>query len=244
MKKKVTLLIAVFVVFLMVFGNPSKGFAVEQYTINLSDSNVEKFYDEEQGAVIAPFKASEHGLVPVSKDEYEKTTEIKENEDLENEFVVSEESNDELEFKPYADVDLRYWRYKEKSATKYYGDPIKVSATIKCTTSSCRVDKQTQATVSKSYSVNASSEIQAINYGASFNFTSAKSYSTTYSFTLKKGQSGYIAFKPYKRKSTGTLTQYSTMHGKISSKSAYGRSAIKMKTGEADGYYTFVFTKK
>lgn len=244
MKKKVTFLIIVSVVFLMIFGNPSKGFAAEQDTINLSDSNVEKFYDEEQDTVISPFKATENGLVPVSKDEYEKTTKIKENEDLENEFVVSEESNDEPEFKPYADVDLRYWRYKEKSATKYYGDPIKVSASIKCTASSCRVDKQWQASISKSYSVNASSEIRAINYGASFNFTSAKSSSSTYSFTIKKGQSGYVAFKPYKRKSTGTLTQYSTMHGKISSKSAYGRSAIKLRTGEADGYYLFVFTKK
>ncbi|QQD81360.1 hypothetical protein JD965_15940 [Bacillus siamensis] len=244
MKKKVAFLITFSVVCLMFFGNPTKGFAAEQDTINLSDSNVEKFYDEEQDAVIAPFKATENGLVPVSKDEYEKTTEIKENEDLENEFVVSEESNDEPEFKPYADVDIRSWFYTEKSSTKYYGDPIKVSASIKCTASSCRVDKQWQANISKSYSVNASSEIRAINYGASFNFTSAKSSSSTYSFTIKKGQSGYIAFKPYKRKSTGTLTQYSTMYGKMSSKSAYGRSAIKLRTGEADGYYTFVFTKK
>ncbi|BDG81096.1 MULTISPECIES: hypothetical protein [Bacillus] len=244
MKKKVAFLITVCVVCLMIFGNPTKGFAAEQNTINLSDSNVEKFYDEEQNAVIAPFKATENGLVPVSKDEYEKATKTTENEDLENEFVVSEENNDEPGFNAYADVDIRTWRYKEKSATKYYGNPIKVSASIKCTSSSCRVDKQWQATVSKSYSVNASSEIKAINYGASFNFTSAKSSSSTYSFTIKKGQSGYIAFKPYKRKSTGTLTQYSTMHGKISSKSAYGRSAIKLRTGEADGYYSFVFTKK
>lgn len=134
-----------------------------------------------------------------------------------------------------------FWKSYERicSRAKYYQ-----SIWFKCTSSSCRVDKQWQATVSKSYSVNASSEIKAINYGASFNFTSAKSSSSTYSFTIKKGQSGYIAFKPYKRKSTGTLTQYSTMHGKISSKSAYGRSAIKLRTGEADGYYSFVFTKK
>lgn len=40
MKKKVAFLITVCVVCLMIFGNPTKGFAAEQNTINLSDSSV------------------------------------------------------------------------------------------------------------------------------------------------------------------------------------------------------------
>ncbi|MGP7818208.1 DUF6060 domain-containing protein [Niallia sp. 01092] len=235
-KKFAVLLTALALGISLSFGTASKGYAAEEeQNINLSQPNVEKFYDEELGAEITPFKTTENGLVPVSEEEYKESTNLTEKEDLANEFISTDKTPQDPTITPYADVDLRTWVYKESSATKYYGNPIKVSASIDCTTSSCRVDKQWQATVSKSYSVSASSEIKAIDTGASFSLTSAKSSSSTYSFTINKGQAGYIVFKPYKRKSTGTLTQYSTVYGKIKSKSGYARSAIKLRTGEADG---------
>jgi hypothetical protein len=227
------------------FGSVSKGSAAEEeQNIDLTNPNVEKFYDEELDAEITPFKPTEDGLVPVSEEEYKKSTDLTEKENLEDEFTGGTEDSQGPTITPFADVDIRTWSYKENSATKYYGDPIKVSGSLDCNTSTCRVDKQWQANISKSYSVSASSEVKAINAGTSFTLTSASSSSSTYSFTINKGQAGYVVFKPYKRKSTGTLTQSSTMYGKIKSKSAYARSAIKLRTGEADGYYTFVYTKK
>lgn len=250
--KKFAVILSIFILGIWgLFGISTKGYAEEQNNVDLTDPSVEKFYDEELDAEISPFKVTENGLVPVSEEEYKESTRSTEEENLENEFIDSDENLEKLEITslnglvtPYSDVDIRTWHYKESSATKYYGDPIKVSAGLDCPTITCTVVKQWQATVSKSYSISSSAQIKAINTGASFNFTSAKSSSSSYSFTIKKGQAGYVVFKPRKRKSTGTLTQSSTMYGKISSKSAYGRSAIKLKTGESDGFYTFVYTKK
>ncbi|MCM3032971.1 hypothetical protein [Niallia sp. MER 6] len=199
------------------------------------------FYDEELKAEISPFIVTESGLIPVSEEEYKESTNISEVENLENEFIDNSESsvaklvttiNSNQTVTPYADIDWVTWRYKEKSATKYYGDSIKVSASIDCNTKTCRVDKQWSATVSKSYSASAKTEVKAIDVGASFTLTTAKSSSSTYSFTVNKCQAGYVAFKPYKRKSTGTLSQVSEMRGVLKSKSAYARSAIKLKSGE------------
>jgi hypothetical protein len=47
-------------------------------------------------------------------------------------------------------------------------------------------------------------------------------------------------FKPYKRKTTGILTQRNTYGSVLTSSSDYGRSPIKLSNGEADGYYIFI----
>ncbi|MEY8742417.1 hypothetical protein AB9M62_23440 [Bacillales bacterium AN1005] len=247
------MILSIFIVGMLGFS--PLGHAEEIQKVDVNAKGVATFYDEELKAEISPFKVTGDGLVPVSEEEYKESTNISEVENLENEFIDNSESpvsklvatnsiKSNQTVTPYADIDWVTWRYKEKSATKYYGDPIKVSASIDCNTKTCRVDKQWSATVSKSYSASAKTEVKAIDVGASFTLTTAKSSSSTYSFTINKGQAGYVAFKPYKRKSTGTLSQVSEMRGVLKSKPAYARSAIKLKTGEADGYYTFVYTKK
>jgi hypothetical protein len=229
----------------------STSLAAENNTgVDVNGDNVSKFYDEEIGAYITPFKNTDDGLVPISEGEYksqatEEEVAAREPEPFVQSFSVP--SKGQVSSKSVvtpSEIDYRWWKYKETSASKYYGSPIKVSATQTCTASTCSVAKKWEATISKAYSVTASTEIKAINTGASFTITSAKSDSSTYTFTIKKGQRGYVAFKPYKRKSVGTLTQYSNMYGKIKSKSANATSAIKLKSGEADGDYIFVYTKK
>ena len=94
--------------------------------------------------------------------------------------------------------------------------------------------------MSASYSVSATLEKNAIKANAGFTWVSSASDSSTYSFTLKNGDRGYIGFKPYLKKTYGTLKKYSNWDGLLSSKNAYGYSPKKTSSGEADGYYYFV----
>lgn len=210
----------------------------------------EKFFDSEFNAEIKAYKTTEDGLVPLTKEEYDRLTQ--ENEDLGTEFTgsnsnlknsiksVNKVNNNSL-ITPM-DIYYEYWKYFESSVTKYTGDPIKVTATIDCTTSGgCSISKAVSATVSASYSVSGANEIAAIKAGASFTWVNSATNTSTYTFSLAKGESGYIAFKPTKRKSTGTLKKYSNESGYLYSVSAYGRSAVKLSNGEADGIFTFVY---
>jgi hypothetical protein len=106
--------------------------------------------------------------------------------------------------------------------------------------STCRISKSVNVTVSASYSVSATAEKSAIKANAGFTWTNSASDTSTYSFTLSKGDKGYIGFKPYLRKTSGTLKKYSNWDGYLYSKSAYAYSPKKTSTGEADGYYYFV----
>ena len=105
------------------------------------------------------------------------------------------------------EVETTWWSYKQSSASYYTGSPIQTSANIKCPTQTCAVSRTSTATITKGYSTSASTEIKAINVGASFTITKATSAATTYSYTIKKGQAGYVVFYPKKRKSTGTSTE-------------------------------------
>jgi hypothetical protein len=106
--------------------------------------------------------------------------------------------------------------------------------------STCRISKSVNVTVSASYSVSATAEKSAIKANAGFTWTNSASDTSTYSFTLSKGDKGYIGFKPYLRKTSGTLKKYSNWDGYLYSKSAYAYSPKKTSTGEADGYYYFI----
>ncbi|MCL1631589.1 hypothetical protein M3N64_06450, partial [Sporolactobacillus sp. CPB3-1] len=135
------------------------------------------------------------------------------------------------------------YKYKEKKSTKYYGDRIKVSAWVKAGSKSALISHSVQysVTISASYSVTAGSQQSAIKHGASFTITSAKTNANTYGLYVSAHRTGAIYFKPYKRKTSGTLTQYNNYVGKVNSKSVYARSAIKLKSGEADGIYYIVY---
>lgn len=217
-------------------------------TFDLKENEVVKFYDPAIGAYITPLEVNGNEFQPTTQTEYYDTVgdtveASSEPEISPTETIVEGETVNPPITKdgPQYEIETYFWAFDESSAITYLGDPIKVSASINCTASQCRVDKQWNATVSKSYSVSGSREIKAINAGASFTFQTATSDSSTYSFTIKKGQKGHIAFQPRKKKSTGKLIKYSSTRGPLSSQSAYGRSAIKLKSGEADGEYIFIY---
>lgn len=190
-------------------------------------------WDEELQAYVIPLKSVNGTLQPVSPDIY-----------------LREISSTPIEIPEGSDFDevapdrayFEYWRYTPKSTSQVTGSARKVSADIYCNTSAgCRISKKVSTTVSASYSVSATAERNAIKANAGFTWVNSASDSTTYSFNLKKGQKGYIAFRPYLRKTSGTLKKYSNWDGLIYQKSAYAYSPKKTSSGEADGYYYFVF---
>lgn len=135
-----------------------------------------------------------------------------------------------------------YWKYTPTSTTSIVtGKTKKVTGDIGCTSSSCTLSKAVSVSVSASYSVSATAEKSAIKANAGFTWVSSANDSSTYSFTLKKGEKGYIGFKPYYKKTTGKLKKYSNWDGYLYSKSANAHSPKKTATGEADGLYYFVF---
>ncbi|MDW7618053.1 hypothetical protein SC499_26230 [Peribacillus simplex] len=212
----------------------------------------ERFYDPEFKAEISAYENTENGLVPLTQEEYKALNEEK--EEMESPEGTSanlfnRSSNPSVKSSTDGIVTpmdnyYEYWRYYESSVTTYTGNPIQVTSTIYCNTSGgCSISKSVSSTVSSSYSANVSTsaEKSAIQSGVSYTWVSSASDTSTYTFNLAKGNKGYIAFKPTKRKSSGTLKKYSNWDGFLYSKSAYCRNPVKLSNGEAKGVYTFIY---
>ncbi|WP_146553228.1 hypothetical protein [Rummeliibacillus sp. SL167] len=183
----------------------------------------ELFYDPEFNAEISAYANTEEGLVPLTQEEYNALNQEKEELELETSDDSSSVKNTDGIVIPM-DNYYEYYKYSESSVTTYTGDPIQVTSTISCNTSGgCSISKSVSSTVSSSYSanVNLSAEKSAIKSGVSYTWVSSASDTSTYTFSLKKGDKGYIAFKPSKRKSSGTLKKYSNWDGLLSSKERF-----------------------
>lgn len=188
-------------------------------------------YDKEIGKYVTPLKKVNGKLVPVSSTEYLNTI-----QNLESVVDILSINNQITPLDYY-----EYWRYSPSSTSTVTGSTKKVTSEIWCNTlPGCGISKSVGVTVSASYSVTATAEKDAIKANAGFTWTNSASDTSTYSFSLAYGDSGYIGFKPYLRKTTGTLKKYSNWDGYLYSKSAYAYSPKKTSSGEADGYYYFV----
>ncbi|MCY8102240.1 hypothetical protein P8881_05225 [Bacillus haynesii] len=214
---------------------------------NTAPTEPERFYDSEFDAEITAYENTENGLVPLTEEEYRSFTEEREVEEPDLEYPDTDEFNlsNPVISGDFKTQDYReYWKYSETKVTTYTGNPIQASSTIKCNTSGgCSVSKNISVTVSSSFSVNTQAEKKAIKAGVSYTWVNSATSSSTYTFKLKKGENGYIAFKPTKRKSTGKLKRYSNWDGYLYSKSAYCRNPVKLSNGEAKGTYVFVHKK-
>ncbi|MFN2746495.1 MULTISPECIES: DUF6060 domain-containing protein [Bacillus] len=204
----------------------------------------ERFYDPELDAEVTAYENTENGLIPLTEEEYKEFTQDKESEESEFPDLSTTSFNS---FKTASSGDFttqdyrEYWKYSESKVTTYTGNPIQVTSSINCNTSGgCHITKNVSATVSASFSVNSQAEKSAIKAGVSYTWVSSATDSSTYTFKLKKGERGYIAFKPTKRKSSGKLKRYSNWDGYLFSKSAYCRNPVKLSNGEAKGTYLFV----
>jgi hypothetical protein len=209
-------------------------------------------YDPTIGAYVTPLKKVNNKLVPVSKEEYlsaiSKTT-------IDNTpstnvtkpqrtspLSILSNSTSANDIRPLRDY-YEYWVYDETDWYETYGSTKKVTSTIYCNTpGGCSISKQVGVTVSATFSTSVSAERDAIAAGASFSWTWQASDSSTYTFNLKYGDSGYIGFRPLYKKTYGYLKKYSNWDGYLGYKKyAEGYSPKKTANGEADGYYYFVY---
>lgn len=198
------------------------------------------YYDAEQDAYVVPLKKDENGnLVPMTEEEYKESLKI----DIQTEDTTGVPlDNDGI---TPNDNYYEYYRYYESKWYYVWGKKRKVSATIGCTaTGGCSVSKAVSASASASYSTSISAARSAITAGAGFSWTYTATDSSTYNFNLKYGEEAYIAFQPIYRRTEGTLKKYSNWDGYLSSQWAYGYSPKKLSTGELDGKYTLVYTKR
>ncbi|QGQ45444.1 hypothetical protein [Metabacillus sediminilitoris] len=192
------------IVFLVVFAESSSVAKPEGTTKTVKIDKKKAIYDESLGKYVTPLKEVDGQLVPASTEEYE--TQNSKGGEVETEGLYTDDSDGGFTTMDY----YEYWKYYPATISKVTGSTRKVTADIGCTTTSCSISKAVSVTISASYSVSASSERSAIKANAGFTWTSSASDTSTYSFTLSKGDTGYIGFKPYLKKTSGTLKSIQT----------------------------------
>ncbi|TKG98327.1 hypothetical protein FC682_26525 [Peribacillus simplex] len=225
------------IVFLVVSADPSFAAKSEGATKAVKIDKKSAIYDKSLGKYVTPLKKVNGKLVPASKQEYLNEIQSASGQSAAIPKVSALASTNDMGTLDYRE----YWKYTPTSTTsKVTGKTKKVTADIGCTSASCSITKNVSVTVSASYSVSATAEKSAIKANAGFTWVSSASDSSTYSFTLKKGDKGYVGFKPYYKKTTGKLKKYSNWDGYLYSKSASAQSPRKTANKEADGMYYFV----
>ncbi|MCK1999871.1 hypothetical protein MZM54_00555 [[Brevibacterium] frigoritolerans] len=223
--------------FLVVSAEPSFAATSEGATKTVKIDKKSAIYDKSLGKYVTPLKEVNGKLVPASKQEY-----LNEIKSASGQSVTIPKVSTLASTNDMGTLDYReYWKYTPTStSSKVVGKTKKVTADIGCTSASCSISKQVSVTVSAQYSVNATAEKSAIKANAGFTWVNSASDSSTYSFKLKKGDRGYVGFKPYYKKTTGKLKKYSNWDGYLYSKSANAHSPRKTANKEADGMYYFV----
>lgn len=198
------------------------------------------FEDPETGEWIQPFRVLKDGTVElVSEEEYLEmgSTDILSLEDP----TFSYDSNSNL-IEPN---NTFFWRFKRSgNRIKVKNSRIKASPTINCTTPTCKASISVGATTTNSFSTGVGAERNAIKANAGYTWSTSASSSSTFSYSLRKGDQGYIGFNPYHWKVIGTLEYWGGQGiGVIESKSAWGSYPVTLTNGQADGVYAFVYTK-
>lgn len=136
----------------------------------------------------------------------------------EKENLSSETTGEELEDYVEQDGDyhitdsfyVAYSKFIHTSTTNYTGDPLKITADIDCTSTTCSIGHGVTyiKSVTVSYSGQTNNDKALIKSTLGISYTSAKASTSSFTFNLKKGQAGYIAFKPYKIKKSGYFMDF------------------------------------
>lgn len=204
-----------------------------------------KFYSPEFDADVIAFTVTETGeTVELTKEEYEDLNLKHETEDL-----INESTGPSSPVIVPMDSFRSWYKFIPTKTTNYTGDPLKVTSDINCTTSSCSIGHNVTytKTVTVTYGNATNTEIEAIRTSLGISYSSATAKTSSFTFNLKKGEAGYIAFKPYKIKKDGYFELCTNQGGgcnKIPNKTGYVRLPKKLSNGNADGVFYFVFTKK
>ena len=100
------------------------------------------------------------------------------------------------------------YTYCDTSTSQINGPAIAASATVNCTSTSCTDSKANSVSVTEGFTVTAGLSTGPIQASGAFSWSKTVSSSDTYSFTLSKGDNGYIQFIPLLNQICGTLTAY------------------------------------
>ena len=223
--------------------NPEYAQKPKEEIIKLDKSQA--LWDKELQKWVIPMKKVKGKLVPLS--ETEKQTYIEETDSIssvsatEMETLNEDPNVPEEEVYPERDY-YEYWKYTEATNYDAWLPTRKVTADINCTsTGGCAISKIVGVTVGATYSASISAEKNAIAAGASYSWNYSLQDTSTYTFNLAYGDSGYIGFRPLTRKTAGRLKKYSNWDGFLYEKEAWGYSPKKTYSGEADGKYMFIY---
>lgn len=206
----------------------------------IGDENT--FYSPEFGAYVNAYKITDNGLQELTEEENEEVTEV-ENLDSNSTRVQS------MNQKTLNDSTIMDYRetkkFKPTKSTRYVGDPIKVTQDIGCTVSKgCSIGYGVSytTTVSVSYTANSNSDKGLIKSALGITYSKAKATTSSFTYNLKKGEKGYVAFKPYKIKKDGyfQLCGNQGVGCRKTSQTGYARVPVKLKDGKADGIFYFV----
>lgn len=234
-----------FVVALLMFCFGFSGVAhAKELDSEVTINDDEKFYSPEFDAFVNAFKLSDTGqLIELTKEEYKALDLKHESEDDLSSVVENEEPK-----MGTRDTVWSYLKFVPTKSTSYVGDPVKVSADINCTASTCSLGHGVSfsRSIAVTYGTATKAEKSAISQSLNITYTEVKATTNSFTFNLKKGQKGYVAFKPYKIRRDGYFQQcYSRGMGCFkTNKKGYVRIPKQLSDGNANGVFYFVYKKK
>lgn len=209
------------------------------------------FYSEELGAYVQAFKQDDSGEMKVLTEEEHDSmiSDFEEGSEIINPagalFKTRIESDNSIT--PMGTF-YQYDKFIHTSSSNFTGSPLKVTNDIDCTTPSCSLGHGVTYTRTVSYSYGAASagETSAIKSTLGITLSSAKAETSNFTFTLIRGDRGYVAFRPYMVKKSGYFESCSSQGGGCykTSRTGYVNMSRKLSNGKADGVFYFAYTRR
>lgn len=142
------------------------------------------------------------------------------------------------------EVNYRWYEFERTGQYEFHAGWERVSATIMCPSASVSCSIAQQYSLTKSQSWNAGFGIdltKKIKTNAGFTWTDSATVSSTYTFTIKPGAQGYVAFNPRYNQTVGWAKTYDSIRGLVSKDWVDARSPYKLNNGQLDGWVTFFY---
>ncbi|MBT2761889.1 hypothetical protein [Paenibacillus sp. ISL-20] len=195
------------------------------------DLGTPQYYDSETGVTYSRiYQNTENGFEEISFEEFKASE--KKSEEARAEIAAIQRSQDQQSLSNISP--LANPIYVENTYIEtFHGTNEKVSSDMNCPSASsgCAIEHAFSLTKTESFQAGLDFSIkQLITVGASFNWQTSATTSTTYIINIPKGAKGSVWFRPYYRYTGGT---YHPSFG--SPYSVYGMSPKKLSSGQLDG---------
>ncbi|MGM1049591.1 MAG: hypothetical protein ACQEXX_26130 [Bacillota bacterium] len=187
--------------------------------------------------------------VPIEVYKAEMERENSEQARVDREIVQEEASyniSENPDISPFGVINSKYYTYETTNIFEFHKSPIKVSNAINCnSTTQCSITTGWTETVthSLSASIDTNEKLGAVQAGAGYNYSSAKSSMLTYTLPVPIGKRAYVGFQAKVRQDYGTLKYWHrwgndiTLLSNVSASTTY---PLKNPDGTAEGYYLLI----